>query len=103
MKKENSDDDYIKYRGKCKEYCEALIAKDPTLKIKRGYYYDPVWEDQQHWWCVDSKGNIIDPTKDQFPSKGTGIYTECDGTFNCSDCLLYCLCSSFSWIMSKLL
>jgi len=28
--------DYEKYRGKCKEFSEALIKKDPTLRLVRG-------------------------------------------------------------------
>jgi hypothetical protein len=66
-------EDYLKYRGKCKEFCEALIKQDSTLTLVRGHYFCPLWSsDEQHWWCVDSAGRIIDPTKDQFPSKGIG-------------------------------
>lgn len=81
-----SEDDYTKYRGKCKEMSEALIAADPTLILVRGHYYDPLWGEQPHWWCKKPDGTVVDPTKDQFPSKGHGPYVEFDGTVECSNC-----------------
>lgn len=79
-------DDYAKYRGKCKEMSEALIATDPTLTLVRGHYYCPFWGEQAHWWCKAPDGTIVDPTKLQFPSKGAGIYVEFDGNVECSNC-----------------
>ena len=79
-------DDYTKYQGKCKEMSEALIAKDPTLILVRGYYMCPFWGEQQHWWCKKPDGTIVDPTKDQFPSKGRAEYVEFDGKVACSEC-----------------
>lgn len=73
-------------RGKCKEFSEAAVASDPTLTLVRGYYYCPVWGEQPHWWCKDKDGKIVDPTKDQFPSRGIGEYVEFDGTVKCSCC-----------------
>ena len=79
--------DYAKYRGKCKEMCQALIEKDTTLRLVRGHYFCPVWNtDEQHWWCVKPDGSIVDPTAKQFGSKGHGIYTEFDGYVNCEQC-----------------
>lgn len=78
--------DYMRYRGKCKEMSEALVAADPTLALVRGHYYDFQWGAQQHWWCKRPDGTIVDPTKDQFPSHGLGIYTEFDGTIPCEYC-----------------
>ena len=79
--------DYSKFRGKCKEFCENLIKENPSYTLTRGYYYCPIWNTkEQHWWCKDEKGNIIDPTKDQFPSKGIGEYEEFDGIVECSEC-----------------
>lgn len=79
--------DYLKYRGKCKEMCEALIANDPSLRLVRGHYYCPIWRsNEQHWWCEDQDGMVVDPTKDQFPSKGLGFYVEFDGMVECSNC-----------------
>lgn len=84
---EEDKSDYLKYRGKCKEFCEELIKQDPTLKLVRGYYFCPIWNtDEPHWWCVKPDGTIVDPTAKQFGSKGNGIYTEFDGTFNCANC-----------------
>jgi len=82
-----SNETYKKYRGKCKEYCEQLIKEDPTLRMVRGYYWCPIWNtDEGHWWCVKPDGEIVDPTKLQFPSAGHGQYTEFDGNCECSQC-----------------
>lgn len=82
------ESDYQKYRGRCKEMSEALVKADPTLTLVRGHYYCPYWsvDPHPHWWVKDQEGNIIDPTALQFPSKGKGIYTEFDGTVECSQC-----------------
>jgi hypothetical protein len=79
--------DYLKYRGKCKEEAEKLIEKYPGLRLVRGHYHCPIDNhDHQHWWCVTSKGDIIDPTLMQFHSRGEGIYTEFTGITECSYC-----------------
>lgn len=79
--------DYLKYRGKCKELSEAACAADPNLMLVRGHYFCPIWNrDNEHWWCVDKNGKIVDPSKDQFPSKGLGIYTPFDGLVACAEC-----------------
>lgn len=80
------DDGYQRYRGKCKEVSEALIAADPSLRLVRGHYYDFAWGEQEHWWTVAPDGTIHDPTKDQFPSKGRGVYVEFDGICTCENC-----------------
>lgn len=80
------DDDYIKYRGKCREMSEALCQDDDSLTLVRGHYYCPVWGKQPHWWCKTSDGQIIDPTARQFPSKGAGEYVEFDGMLECEHC-----------------
>ena len=81
-------EDYFKYRGKCKEFCQDLINKNPELKLVRGYYYEPFWNRKEpHWWCVDTEGNIIDPTSKQFPSGGIdSFYEEFNGMVECSEC-----------------
>jgi hypothetical protein len=79
-------DDYARYRGKCKEMSEALVADDPTLTLVRGHYICPFWGDQAHWWTKRSDGTIVDPTKNQFPSKGLGDYVEFDGMVECANC-----------------
>lgn len=81
-----SDTDYLKYRGKCKEMSEALVAADPTLTLVRGHYLCPFWGEQPHWWAKKQAGEIVDPTKDQFPSRGNGNYVEFDGNVECSNC-----------------
>lgn len=79
--------DYEKYRGKCKEYVDALVANDSTLRAVRGWYECPMWGSQQHWWCEDVNGNIIDPTVKQFPTAGVcAEYREYDGIMTCEQC-----------------
>ena len=82
----NEQNDYQKYRGKCKEMSEAIVASDAALELVRGHYLCPVWGEQAHWWVKKPDGTIIDPTKDQFPSKGCGQYVEFDGNLECSNC-----------------
>lgn len=78
--------DYQKYRGKCKEMSEALVVEDPTLVLVRGHYHCPIWGEQAHWWARRPDGTVVDPTKDQFPSRGIGEYVEFDGRVACSNC-----------------
>ncbi len=79
--------DYLEYRGKCKEMAEEAACLDPTLRLVRGYYFCPIWNvEEPHWWCEREDGTIFDPTAKQFPSKGAGIYTEFDGTVTCAEC-----------------
>ncbi|MDE2233785.1 MAG: hypothetical protein KGJ90_06825 [Patescibacteria group bacterium] len=79
--------DYLKYRGKCKEMSEAEVAKDPTLRLARGYYHCPYWGKQAHWWCVKPDGTIVDPSVNQFPTKGAAAeYEEYNGRIECEQC-----------------
>ena len=80
------ESDYIKYRGKCKEFCEEETRKDPSLLLVRGWYWCPFWGQQQHWWCKKPDGTVFDPTKNQFPSKGIGEYIEYNGVITCEEC-----------------
>lgn len=81
------DDNYIKYRGKCKEYCDQAVAADPTLTLVRGFYTCPIWRVREaHWWTVRPDGSIHDPTALQFPSAGNGFYEEFDGYIECDEC-----------------
>lgn len=77
---------YLKYRGRCKEMSEALVAKDPSLTLVRGYYHCLVWGRQPHWWAKNHKGEVVDPTKLQFPSSGRGFYEEFNGCVECENC-----------------
>lgn len=80
-------DGYKAFRGRCKELSEAACANDPTLTLVRGHYFCPLWgSEEPHWWCVAPGGRIHDPSKEQFPSKGMGIYTPFNGTVECSEC-----------------
>lgn len=83
-----SESTWLIYRGKCKEACEALLSVMPELRLVRGHYFEPIWNrDEPHWWLVDELGNITDPTRHQFPSKGIAeFYTEFDGNVECSQC-----------------
>lgn len=81
-----SNSDYQKYRGKCKEMSESLVSKNPELRLVRGFYICPVWGEEQHWWTEKPDGTIVDPTCKQFPSKGNGEYVEFDGICNCEIC-----------------
>lgn len=82
----SDEEDYLAFRGKCKELSEAAVAADPTLRLVRGYYWCPFWGKQEHWWTVRNDGSVHDPTARQFPSKGMGEYEEFDGTVECAEC-----------------
>jgi hypothetical protein len=77
---------YSKYRGKCKEKAVELAAVKPSLRVVKGHYHCPIWGNQQHWWCEDENGVVVDPTAKQFPSGGIGEYVEFDGYAECSQC-----------------
>jgi len=61
--------------GTCQEVTERMQAAFPELARVRGHYYCFAWGERAHWWLKDG-GEIIDPTADQFPSKGAGAYVE---------------------------
>lgn len=74
-------------RGKCEEMSRAAVAADPTLTLVRGWYYDPIWGREEHWWTVRPDGTIHDPTAAQFPMGGvTQWYEKYDGRFPCYGC-----------------
>ena len=77
---------YLEYRGKCKELSEEAVRLDPTLTLVRGFYHCPIWGKQPHWWTKNPNGEIYDPTKLQFPSGGLGEYEEFDGFVECAEC-----------------
>lgn len=83
----SAHEDYMKFRGKCRELSEAAVAADPTLRLVRGYYWCPVWNTQEaHWWTVRADGTVYDPSAAQFPSRGLGTYTEFSGLVQCAEC-----------------
>lgn len=80
------NDNYLKYRGKCKEMSMDLVKADPALTLVRGHYDCPLWGLQPHWWVTKPDGTIIDPTVKQFLSNGIGEYIPFDGTVECAEC-----------------
>lgn len=80
--------------GRCKEISDAMRKAFPELTLVRGFYYCPYWGERQHWWLTDGD-EIVDPTVEQFPSKGTGHYEPLDEskpqpTGLCPNCGGYC-------------
>jgi hypothetical protein len=78
-------DDYLKFRGKCREMSEAACDADSSLTLVRGWYHCLVWGRQQHWWCRRADGSVYDPTAAQFPTQG-GEYEEFRGAVECEFC-----------------
>jgi hypothetical protein len=69
-------DDPFHGRGACESLSSLMAQEFPELRQTAGYYYDSCWGPQQHWWCVAPDGTVVDPTSEQFPSKGRGTYEE---------------------------
>lgn len=83
----NSESDYMKYRGKCQELSMELVEKDPSLALVRGFYICPLWGKQAHWWVRKQDGTIIDPSVKQFPTAGVcADYEEFNGECSCEEC-----------------
>lgn len=81
--------------GQCKQVTKAMAKACPELTRVRGHYYCPIWGERAHWWLVTEEGKVIDPTKNQFPSKGLGHYEPWDEsqpepTGKCPNCGGYC-------------
>lgn len=64
--------------GQCAERTLEMQTVFPELKRVRGHYYGIFHGVRPHWWLKDEKGNIIDPTKSQFPNNKLGFYDEWD-------------------------
>jgi hypothetical protein len=77
---------YLRYRGKCREMALDMVKKYPGLRLVRGFYHCPFWGKQAHWWAEDKNGNVIDPSAAQFPSNGAGEYEEFNGVIQCEEC-----------------
>jgi len=52
-----------------------MVAAFPGLRQAYGNYYCFVWGERGHFWCVDLEKYIVDPTSQQFPSRGRGLYS----------------------------
>lgn len=81
--------------GQCSSVTQSMVEAFPELTRVRGHYYCSVWGERAHWWCIDTGGNIVDPTAAQFPSKGCGEYVPwTEGTQEptglCMNCGAYC-------------
>ena len=80
--------------GTCREVTKMMAKEFPELRRVRGCYFCWTWGEREHWWLMDGD-EVIDPTKDQFPSKGTGTYEEWpegtpEPTGKCPNCGEYC-------------
>jgi hypothetical protein len=52
--------------GLCREVSTDMQAAFPELRLVRGHVYC-AWGKRGHWWLETVQGDIVDPTKDQFP------------------------------------
>ena len=59
--------DSIMVRGRCQSFVKEFIARFPELTAVPGHCGTEGWWNE-HWWCVDRDGNVVDPTNDQFGS-----------------------------------
>jgi hypothetical protein len=77
----------VTLRGRCKEMAEAAVAADPSLTLVRGWYDDPHWGSQEHWWTTRPDGTIHDPTAAQFPVPNVvEWYRPFEGVYPCMEC-----------------
>lgn len=53
-------------RGKCDDATTLMCQEFPELRRAAGFAH-VTWGREQHWWCVTSEGDIIDPTVSQYP------------------------------------
>jgi hypothetical protein len=73
--------------GQCKEVTARMAAAFPELRRVRGHYVCPSDGRQQHWWMVSPDGTVLDPTKEQFSSRGQGLYEPHEGPEPTGTCL----------------
>ncbi|MCK9567537.1 hypothetical protein M0R72_01145 [Candidatus Pacearchaeota archaeon] len=53
--------------GQCSSAVAAMVKVFPELRIVRGHVFDLQLGQRSHWWLVTAAGEIVDPTKGQFP------------------------------------
>ncbi len=80
--------------GKCEELTKRMALAFPELHRIRGHYNCPIDGRLPHWWMLSPNGEVIDPTRNQFSSKGQGRYEphvgpEPTGTCLCCGALVY--------------
>lgn len=76
-------------RGTCRQAAERLAASEDGLTVVRGWYLDAHWGTQEHWWCVRTDGEIVDPTVEQFPTghlPALRHYVPFEGLYPCVGC-----------------
>lgn len=88
------DNNVTETYGTCNQVTQQMVIEFPDLTRVRGHYLCPLWGQREHWWLVDPEGEIVDPTKKQFPSKGTGQYIPLkegtpEPTGKCPNCSAY--------------
>lgn len=73
MKREYAEwiEDYAKRSGgfmlgKCREATEEMRVVFPELTQVRGHVFC-LWGRRGHFWLTDAAGEIVDPTRSQFP------------------------------------
>jgi len=53
--------------GCCKEIASRMAKSFDDLELVKGHAICPApWGKRGHWWCMDSSGEIVDPTAGQF-------------------------------------
>ena len=63
--------------GCCEEATRAMVRAFPELRRVKGHYDCPLWGRRMHWWCETPGGEVTDPTRAQFPTRGlAGTYEE---------------------------
>lgn len=62
--------------GQCQPAAKAMKEAFPELAVTNGFIEDGMWGERAHWWCKDENGEIVDPTRIQFPALFD--YTEID-------------------------
>lgn len=53
--------------GRCRAAVDEMALTFPELRKVAGHVFDARWGQRAHWWLVTEKGDIVDPTADQFP------------------------------------
>lgn len=55
--------------GQCAEATTAMVAAFPELRRVRGHVFlMGTAKTPTHWWCVAPDGEVVDPTRHQFPN-----------------------------------
>lgn len=74
-------------QGACVGMTLSMKRDFPELTRVRGHFVDGVGKRYTHWWLVDPRGNIVDPTVTQFPYHTLGTYEPHEGPEPTGKCL----------------